>query len=110
MKQRTALMSPRLVRLLILLAQGPKYSGDFIRIDPANFTQERKTNGAANIYMLLRRAKDAGLVEDMPETFIPPVAEGEEINGMHMMRTYYQLSAKGRAALRKAQSMMADVE
>lgn len=107
-------ISPRMMRLLVLLEKGPKYGRQFALIAPDMFfcndelDREGKIGNrsanVANIYSLLKRAETAGLIEVLTDFVPPDVPENEE--NIHTRRKYYGLTVKGQERLSNMRAMV----
>ena len=107
-------VTDKMLRLLSLLEQGPKYGMQFETLAPDLFFSEKKigrVNGhqiqlarVQNIHVLLRRAAKNGLAEQMKDF---KVARKEEDEPGVARRKYYAITLRGREVLKEARAMLA---
>lgn len=113
--RKTIMPTPRVLKLLKLLQGGPLYGKRIADLAPDMFFFETKLSsrgavqkniGMTDIYSLLRRAEQAGIIEQL-KNFRAPVADDESKNPVHR-RKYYGITPDGRAMLKATQDILED--
>ncbi len=107
-------MTPKMLRLLALLEQGPKYGRQFALIAPdlffcndeisRNGSMNRRSSPVSNIYSLLKRAEDGGLIEELKD--FKAAANVLEDEAPSTKRKYYSITVQGKEMLSNARAIV----
>lgn len=105
--------TPRLLKLLRLLKDGPQYGARLAELAPDMFFSTETLSksgrlsaprGATNVYILLRRAKNAGVIEEVSNYSVK--AADDESQAIMDKRKYYTITLRGRELLKQTAQIL----